>query len=104
MPLRPKCRCHKLSVSEKSSKKQKLMSLIVAHDIQLLFLCETFLHTEVMTSQVMQCSHFKEIGRTDRNKGELGVVIDYLLFPTQNIQQKLLISQYQNSANSALAV
>ena len=32
---------------KKSSKQQKLMSLIVAHDIQLLFLCETFLHTDI---------------------------------------------------------
>ena len=48
------------------------MSLIVAHDIQLLFLCETFLHTDIKTSEVIQGSCFKEIDRTDRNKGEHG--------------------------------
>ena len=48
------------------------MSLIVAHDFQLLFLCETFLHTDIITSEVIQGSCFKEIDRSDRNKGEHG--------------------------------
>ena len=53
-----------------SSKQQKPLSLIVAHDIQLLFLCETCLHNDIKTSEVKQGSCFKEIDRTDRNKGE----------------------------------
>ena len=48
------------------------MSLIVAHDIQFLILCETFLHTDIKTSEVIQGSCFKESDRTDRNKGEHG--------------------------------
>ena len=46
------------------------MSVFVTHDIQLIFLHETFLHTELMTYEVMQRSHFKEIDRTDCKKGE----------------------------------
>ena len=55
-----------------SSKQQKRTSLIVAHDIHFLFLCETFLHTDIKTSEAIQGSCFKEIDRTDRNKGEHG--------------------------------
>ena len=43
-----------------------------------------------MTSEVMQGSHFKDIDRNDRKKGNM---VDYLLLLTQIIQQKLLISQ-----------
>ena len=36
------------------------MSLVVVHEIQLLFISDPFLHTEILTAEVMQGSQFRE--------------------------------------------